>query len=186
MKTDELRAELEQRSARDQEARHAVEGWSDDPRTELWNAVNEVDADNTRWLVDLVSERGWPRQSKVGEEAATGAWLLAQHADRRPDDQRLFHQLMAAAVDAGEASPRLFGYLEDRVRVNSGRPQLYGTQFVDHGKGLQPQPIEDPEGLEARRAAVGMEPFEEYEATMHQIWKRDSEPGSADRSDDVN
>lgn len=97
-----------------------MEGWSVSPRTELWNAVSDVDADNTRWLVELVSEHGWPRQSDVGEEAATDAWLLAQHADSRPEDQRLFHRLMSAAVDAGEASPRLFGYLEDRVRINGG------------------------------------------------------------------
>lgn len=183
MKPSELRAELERRSARDQEARHAVEGWSADPRIELWNAIGEVDADNTRWLVDLVNIHGWPRQSEVGEEAATGAWLLAQHADMCPDEQRLFHRLMGTAVAAGEASPRLFGYLEDRVRVNSGRLQLYGTQFVDHGNGLEPQPIEEREGLAARRAAVGMEPFEEYEATMHQIWRRGSAPGSADPSE---
>ncbi|MEV0284793.1 MULTISPECIES: DUF6624 domain-containing protein [unclassified Kribbella] len=84
---------------------------------------------------------------------------------------------------AGEASARLFGYLEDRVRVNTGLPQLYGTQFVDHGNGLEPQPIEDPSGLAARRAAAGMEPFEEYEATMHQVWQQDSDPGSADPSE---
>jgi hypothetical protein len=89
---------------------------------------------------------------------------------------------MAAAVDVGEASPRFFGYLEDRIRVNSGQPQLYGTQFIDHndGNGLQPRPIEDRDGLAARRAAVRMEPFEEYEATMHEIWRPDSEPDPAD------
>ena len=43
--------------------------------------------------------------------------------------------------------------------------------------GLHSQPIEDRDGLAERRAAVGMEPFEEYEATMNQIWQGDSEPG---------
>lgn len=179
METSELRAELKRRSARDQDARHAVEGWSDEPRTELWKAISEIDADNTQWLVDLVTRHGWPLQSEIGEEAATDAWLLAQHADRQPNSQRLFHCLMGEALAAGEASPRLFGYLEDRIRVNSDRPQVYGTQFIDHndGNGLMPQPIEDRDGLAERRAAVGMEPFEEYEATMHQIWQRDTEPG---------
>jgi hypothetical protein len=172
-----LRAELERRSARDQEARRAVEGWSDDPRTELWKLVSEVDADNTAWLVAIVTQHGWPGLSEVGEEAAVAAWLLAQHADGEPESQRFFHRSMGEAVDAGEASPRLFGYLEDRVRINSGRPQLYGTQFVDHGNGLEPQPIHDRDCLAARRAAAGMEPFEEYEATMHRIWQRADDPG---------
>lgn len=121
METSELRSELKRRSAHDQDARHAVEGRSNEQRTELWNAISEVDADNTEWLVDQVTCHGWPRQSEIGEEAATDAWLLAQHADGQPDSQRLFHQLMGEAVAAGEASPRLFGYLEDRVRINSHR-----------------------------------------------------------------
>ncbi len=175
MESSELEAELKRRAALDQEARTAVAGWSDSPRTELWEVVGKVDADNTGWLVELVTTQGWPRLSEVGEEAATNAWLLAQHADMQPEQQRMFHRLMAAAVEVGEAEAKYFAYLEDRVRVNSGRPQLYGTQFVDNGQGLGPRPIEDRDGLAARRAAAGMEPFEEYEATMHGIW-RDQSP----------
>ncbi|GAB3922809.1 hypothetical protein GCM10029976_012140 [Kribbella albertanoniae] len=120
METSDLQAELERRAALDQEARRAVDGWSGDPRTELWDVVNEVDADNTRWLLKVVTEHGWPRMSDVGEEAATNAWLLAQHADKQPEDQLLFHRLMAAATEASEAPSRLFAYLEDRVRTNAG------------------------------------------------------------------
>jgi hypothetical protein len=174
METNELRAELKRRVALDQEARNAVAGWSNDPRTELWDVVKEVDADNTRWLVDVVTQHGWPRMSEVGKESAEDAWLLAQHADGQPEHQRLFHQLMAAAAEVGEAEPRLFAYLEDRIRINSGnRLQLYGTQFIDRGEGLEVQPIEDPDGLAARRAAMGMEPFEENEARMYEIWGHD-------------
>ncbi|MGC4939293.1 DUF6624 domain-containing protein [Kribbella sp. DT2] len=185
MRISQLRDELERRAARDQQARQAVEGWSDDSRTELWNAVSEIDADNTRWLVDLITRQGWPQQSEVGEEAATNAWLLAQHADMQPESQRLFHRLMAQAVEAGEASPRLLGYLEDRVRINSGRPQLFGTQFVDCGNGLEPRPIEDPDGLAERRRTVGMEPFEEYQATMQQLWRRNSNPEATGRTQEL-
>lgn len=176
MTVDELRAELVRRSARDQGAREAVVGWSDDPRTELWNAIGVVDTDNTAWLAEIVTQQGWPRLSDVGEEAATGAWVLAQHADMQPESQRMFHEAMAEALEAGEASPRLFGYLEDRVRVNSGRPQLYGTQFLEDASGMRPRPIESPNRLAERRADVGMDPFEEYEATMHQFWARNNTP----------
>lgn len=101
MNASHLRAELERRSARDQEARRAVEGWSDDPSTELWKLVSEVDADNTAWLVAIVTQHGWPGLSEVGEEAAVAAWLLAQHADGEPESQRFFHRSMGEAVDAG-------------------------------------------------------------------------------------
>jgi hypothetical protein len=183
MKADQLRAEIGRRVARDQEARAAVEGWSAEPRTEEWDVVHKVDADNTRWLLEVVTEQGWPRQSEIGEEAATGAWLLAQHADEHPESQLLFHRLMKAAMEAGEAAPRYFAYLADRIRVNDDRAQLYGTQFIDRGEGLEVQPIEDPDALAGRRAAMGMEPFEENEARMHAMWKHDAASDTAGLGD---
>ncbi len=37
--------------------------------------------------------------------------------------------LMEQAVSKGEASAKDYAYLLDRVRMNQGRPQVYGTQF---------------------------------------------------------
>ena len=144
-----------------------IEDRSEEEEVAYSARFTEIDADNTAWLRAVVVERGWPLLSQVGEDGAQAAWLLAQHADASPEIQREFHVLLIEAVGRQEGSPRYLGYLEDRVRVNSGRPQLYGTQFIDDGDGLLPRPIEDPDGLAERRAAVGMEPFEEYEATMH-------------------
>jgi hypothetical protein len=42
----------------------------------------------------------------------------------------------------------------------------HGTQFTYDKDELKPQPIEDPEHLDERRAAVGLGPFAEYEALM--------------------
>ena len=75
--------------------------------------------------------------------------------------------MLRAAVAAGDASARDLAYLEDRVRVHNGQPQLYGTQFIYDKDELKPHPIEDPEHLDPRRAAVGLGPFAEYEARMH-------------------
>jgi hypothetical protein len=77
-----------------------------------------------------------------------------------------FLELLRAAVAAGEASATDLAYLEDRVRIFAGRPQLYGTQFLHDDQGLRPEPIEDPEHLDQRRASVGLGPFAEYEARM--------------------
>jgi hypothetical protein len=102
----------------------------------------------------------------VGEEGAQAAWLLAQHADRDPDLQRAFLDALRGAVGQGDASPAHLAYLEDRVRVNAGQPQLYGTQFTVIDGELGPCPIEDPQHLDVRRADAGLEPFAAYEARM--------------------
>jgi hypothetical protein len=131
-----------------------------------------MDTANTEWLNDLVDSRGWPGRSLVGEDGAKAAWLLAQHADQRRDLQRKFLDLLRAAVADDDAEANHLAYLEDRVRVADGRPQLYGTQFTGRGRDLAPDPIEDPDHLDERRAAVGLPSFAEYEARIRASYSR--------------
>ncbi|MFI2713807.1 DUF6624 domain-containing protein [Micromonospora sp. NPDC018662] len=136
-----------------------------------WALVREVDLDNTAWLSQIVDRQGWPRRSRVGKEAATAAWLLAQRADHDPDFQRRCLRLLAHTVDDGEAEPSHLAYLTDRVRRAEGRPQRYGTQFwcgPDGAGPLQPQPIEDLQHLDERRRSVGLGPFAEYASHLCQ------------------
>jgi len=131
---------------------------------------NRVSAANTDRLREVIERYGWPGRSLVGEDGAQHAWLLAQHADHHLDFQRWALGLLADAVDRGEATERQLAYLTDRVRMNEGREQLYGTQLADvrHGVAV-PWPVEDPEQLDARRAAVGLEPFAEYAAQLKHL-----------------
>jgi len=126
---------------------------------------NRVDVRNTDRLREIVERYGWPGRSLVGEEGADHAWLLAQHADKQLEFQRRALILLAGAVDQGEATNRQLAYLTDRVRMNEGTEQLYGTQIADvrDGAGV-PWPVENPGELDARRAAAGLEPFSEYAA----------------------
>lgn len=167
---DELRRELLARREEDQRIRHLAAARADPDTGRLPDGLGEqwqsIDDDNTRWLADLLASRGWPEQTFVGEQAAQAAWLLAQHADRDPIQQRAFLEALRAAVALGEASPAHLAYLEDRVRVNAGRSQLYGTQFTVTDGTLAPCPIEDPGQLDERRAQAGLEPFADYEARM--------------------
>ncbi|WP_434740571.1 DUF6624 domain-containing protein [Micromonospora sp. SH-82] len=177
MDVDELAAELMQRMDRDQRVRSEATGR--EPSEECWTRVGEVDADNTAWLGRVLDAYGWPRRSEVGPDAATGAWLIAQHSD--PEFQRRCLSLLEQAVREGEAQPSHLAYLTDRVRRGEGRPQLYGTQFWygPDGRGpLGPQPIEDPDHLDERRHAVGLGPFADYLILMHQ---RDSQDGDQTR-----
>lgn len=160
---EELRAELLARREEDQRVRKRLTGRSRLSADQV-EEMRQIDEANTAWLTELTARRGWPGRTLVGEDGAHAAWLLAQHAD--PERQPAFLELLRAAVTAGEASPREQAYLEDRVRVHAGRPQLYGTQFRSDEQGLRPLPIEDPQHLDQRRACVGLEPFAEYEALM--------------------
>ncbi|MDQ1024819.1 hypothetical protein QF035_002401 [Streptomyces umbrinus] len=158
----ELAEELHRRAEKDEAARyHVLETRHD---TEMCR----IDAENTAWLERVIVEHGWPGISIVGELGAEEAWLLAQHADLSPAFQRRALELMKTAVVAGEASARRLAYLTDRVLVAAGEPQMYGTQYTNDpdDSNLRRQPVADPERLDERRAAVGLEPAAEYDRRM--------------------
>src|ERR687894_1741011 len=162
-----LAAELARMADEDQRFRSRLQGDGNEfvRRIDLESRMEaqRIDVSNTDRLRDIVSEHGWPGRSLVGEGGAHHAWLIAQHADRQLDFQREALELLADAVSRGEAAQRDLAYLTDRVRLNEGREQVYGTQIaeVKDGNGV-PWPVEDPANLDARRAGVGLPPFEEY------------------------
>ena len=90
--------------------------------------MQAVDAKHTTRMKEIIAKHGWPGRSLVGEDGAHAAWLLVQHADVSFMAQCL--PLMERAVSAGEAFAKDYAYLLDRVRMNQGKPQVYGTQFT--------------------------------------------------------
>jgi hypothetical protein len=149
---DGLRAELLRRVEKDQVARKALDA----------DAMREADGENLPWLKEVVAAHGWPGAPLVGTDGAHGAWLLAQHADADPAFQRECLRLIGAAVEAGEASLLEYAYLTDRVLLAEGRSQVYGTQLTRRGGAWVPRDLRDPELVDERRAAAGLEPLAEY------------------------
>jgi hypothetical protein len=160
-----LRAELLDRLVEDQAVRTGVAP-PGDPRTadELFAAWDAVDRDNARWMTGILDTYGWPGWALVGSDGAFAAWILIQHADLQPELQERGLDLMTAAVAAGDADPSDLAYLIDRVRVAKGQPQVYGTQWGADADGtFTPRtPIEDPERVDIRRAAVGLGTIDAY------------------------
>jgi hypothetical protein len=121
------------------------------------------DAARTARLKEIIDEHGWPTWDLVGVDGATAAWAIAQHSDQDVAFQKGALTLLEAAAADGNSSPGEVAYLTDRVAVNSGEPQVYGTQLrgcVD-GKPA-PAPMIDEDQVDERRAEVGLGTLEEY------------------------
>ncbi|MBW4699886.1 MAG: hypothetical protein KME03_18705 [Aphanocapsa lilacina HA4352-LM1] len=165
---DQLRTELVAMAAEDQlvRAELAADGSlfaGYHPRMEA------VHRRNAGRLEAILAAYGWPGRSLVGGEGAAAAFLLLQHAIGFPDLQRSALGLLQQAVAASEAAPLHAAMLEDRLCTFEGRPQRFGTQFDwDAAGDLSPLPIEDPEGVDARRRAVGLEPLAEQTRRMRE------------------
>lgn len=126
-----------------------------------------VDRENTERLKKIVKEIGWPTWSKVGKKASYGAWILIQHADDDVTFQEECLKLLEEAYTIQDIYPENLAYLTDRVAVNKGEEQIYGTQFRQNETGeLIPCPIEDQKNIDERRKKMNLEPFEIYTQKM--------------------
>jgi hypothetical protein len=154
---EDLRAQLLARGELDQALRSSPDADVEE--------MQRTDRDNSDWLETIIAQRGWPGRSLAGVDGARAAFLLAQHT---PDHerQRRFHQHLKIAVEQGEAFPADLALLEDRVRMHLGQPQVYGSQFTLIDGDLHLHDVEDPGHLDERRAAVGLEPFADYERRL--------------------
>ncbi|WP_419949121.1 DUF6624 domain-containing protein [Candidatus Palauibacter sp.] len=117
---------------------------------------------NARRLRRIIEAFGWPGTDLVGPDGAEAAWIVLQHAIGEPDLLRRALPLLQTAAREGRGNPRHAAMLEDRIRFFEGRPQRYGTQFDwDADGNLSPGAVEDPQGLDERRRAVGLPPLAE-------------------------
>lgn len=135
--------------------------WFTDQKPRTQGGSTNWDLDNQAWLKTVLERYGWPSREAFGESAQT-AFLIAQHADNDLELQRNALELLSRAVEDGRAPAKERAYLEDRILVNQGLPQIYGTQVtVKDGKAIVRE-VRDPENLDERRRAVGLPPIDDY------------------------
>ncbi|MEM1184533.1 MAG: DUF6624 domain-containing protein [Planctomycetota bacterium] len=186
----ELRAALLDLRERDQAARGAmVEVLQRSPQRQggqfeisdedkpIMAAVGEIDAESTAYLQEMIAKHGWPTFDMVGEDGASAAWILAQHADMAPELQAHVLELMEPLVEQAQAHGREFAMLTDRVRNGRGEPQVFGTQFTYDERGVQrPGPTIDWDTIDERRAKVGLPPIAEYAELIRTTYGGDVSP----------
>jgi hypothetical protein len=142
-------------------------------------AVHRANAE----ALEAALESGWPGVARVGPDGADAAWLIAQHAIGKPEFQRRCLAALEEAAARGDAPAWQAAYLCDRVRSMEGRGQLYGTQFDwDENGEMSPQPIEDEDNIDARRAAVGLPPLAEAIARQRAGVAESGEPVPKDHA----
>jgi hypothetical protein len=123
--------------------------------------MEDVHKRNASRLRELIELHGWPSEDIAGKEGAEAAWLIAQHAIGEPEFQRYVMQMLHVSIAEGHVPPWQAAYLEDRIAMYEGRPQRYGTQWLDDPRDglIRPWTIADPENVNALRAEVGLEPL---------------------------
>lgn len=136
----------------------------------LWNIIDVKDSINLIKVTKILDEKGWVGKDKIGQQANQTLFLVIQHSDLKT--QQKYLPMMRSAVKNGNADAASLALLEDRVALGEGRKQIYGSQI-----GTDPEtkkqfvlPLEDPDNVDKRRAAVGLEQLSDYVKNWDIIW----------------
>lgn len=160
MVNDELRRELLDMRAEDMRVRRELEetGELGGPYVPRMEAVHVRNAARLR---DLLATHGWLDESNAGRDGAEAAWLIVQHAIGEPEFQRQVLGLLRACEGTACVPRWHAAYLEDRIAMYEGRPQLYGTQWLDDSRDgrVRPWTLAEPDRVNELRASVGLGPL---------------------------
>ncbi|HET9826101.1 MAG TPA: DUF6624 domain-containing protein, partial [Chitinophagaceae bacterium] len=130
---------------------------------EIWRAMRKSDSANLLEFESVTDKIGWPTVSKVGQAGASTAFLIIDHSPREVMEQ--YFPLLEEAARKGEASLSSYATMKDRILVNRGKKQIYGTQkYWDQQQGKFVYfPIEDEKSVNSKRKEVGLAPLSEFE-----------------------
>jgi len=155
-----LRDKLVAMYASDQDARGAGTG-----HPSYTAKTAEVDAELTAELKGIVARHGWPTIAMVGFDASNDAMAMLTHTRDHAWQLSLVPRLEKLAAE-GKIDGSALATVVDKELVSEGKAQRYGTQFrVVDGK-MAMIAVEDPAGLDARRAMVFLAPIKVYEAML--------------------
>ena len=141
--------------------------YNDDQRTrslkhsDLKN-MNTLDKINLIKIKSIINKYNWPLDTFISKEESRAIFLTIQHSELKVQKYHL--PLMVKAVELEKLKESSVGLLEDRIAIQEGRPQIYGTQIrQDMQTGeYSVFPICCPDLVDERRKKIGLAPLSEY------------------------
>jgi hypothetical protein len=165
-----LRDRLLAMNETDQQARGMARGKPvDKDKLKVAGSVADVDAGLTAELKEIVAKDGWPTIALVGLEASNAAMLVLTHSADHAWQLSLLPDLEDLA-DKGKIDGAQLAFVIDKELVSEGKLQRYGTQFKFVDGAMAMYGVEDPGGLDARRARVFLPPMEYYKQTLSEMY----------------
>jgi len=163
--SQQLADELKKMAEIDQIAAYIPQGEYKKLTKKEWNSFKDsVYTTHQKRLAQIFDKSGFVGIDLAGEEGSMNFWLMVQHSDHNPDFQKEVLEKMKIEVDKGNANPSNYGLLVDRVKLNTGQKQVYGTQ-VDYNFDIAqayPKSLIDSINVNKRRKSIGLEPIEDY------------------------
>lgn len=162
--------ELDQRYRNQIDAIEDKYGKSSGEIKALYKMMKQADSINLIQVKSIISKYGWLGYEEIGSQANATLFMVIQHADVKTWQKYL--PIMKAAVKNGKAKAAELALLQDRLDLHEGRKQSYGSQIVWSAANNRyfVLPLDDPENVDKRRAAVGLPPLSDYISVWSMKW----------------
>ena len=120
-----------------------------------------IDRDNQSRVVSIIEKCGFPTKEKVGQKGMESVFLVIQHGTKKL--RAKYFSFIKMSAEKGELNLGAVALMEDRMLMENGVKQKYGSQVVKNVSGRWTlYPIEDPQNVNKRRASMGLNTIEEY------------------------
>jgi uncharacterized protein YqgV (UPF0045/DUF77 family) len=121
----------------------------------------KIDHQNQEQVISIIEKCGFPSSQNVGLSGINTIFLVIQHASMKLREK--YFPLIKQSADRGELSWSSVALMEDRMLMDKGQKQKYGSQVTKKGNGTwMVHPIDDLVNVNKRRAQVGLGPIDEY------------------------
>ena len=133
--------------------------------------LNEAVGRNNVRLCQILKEFGWPTSALVGQDGVSSTLYLLRNS-RQFELQKDLLPVIEAAVKRGEVQKAELAHLVDRVRVDAGMKQLFGTHVKFINGFLVLVPIEAEAQVDDRRRQFGLPPLAEQLRALERDYQR--------------
>lgn len=135
----------------------------EDIKAKYWSVVAKQDSLNLIEIEEVILKLGYPGKTLVGEPTNEAAWYVIQHSDKIEQ----YFPIIEKAGEGGELPMRLVAMMGDRLLMQKGKEQIYGTQVAGRKINFQNKekeewfqfvwPIKNPEKVNELRKKAGFD-----------------------------
>jgi len=122
--------------------------------------MQKVSLEISNQFKDIIKSKGFPCKNKAPFNVYKAGVVLSLHL---PTDDLKYIFENIESLSPEEFLPEDKAYFIDRLRIRTGKKQLYGTQVKKNKDGkIEILPMEENEKVDERRKALGMSTLVEY------------------------
>ncbi|TDT46158.1 hypothetical protein CLV90_0201 [Maribacter spongiicola] len=119
---------------------------------------------NQNKIKELYKKYGYLGYKEIGKQASHDFWISIQHADNDIEFQQAMLEELKKEIAINNGSKSEYAMLEDRVHINTGKKQRFGTQvtYNSFGQSIPKNGLIDSVNIDKLRKEFDLPTFREY------------------------